>query len=103
MMKKLLTGLFLFWACAAQAQIDATRASIEQTESTLRADEANLNYAKIYAPLAGTVSVPVHRAEYQSNGMPRPGELSVQPKSICASVRVIVGAPSKLMLGQYSP
>lgn len=42
-------------ARAAKAQIDATRASIEQTESTLRADDANLNYARIYAPLAGTV------------------------------------------------
>ncbi|MGE0672419.1 MAG: efflux RND transporter periplasmic adaptor subunit [Methylibium sp.] len=42
-------------AKAAKAQIDAIKASIEQTESTLRADEANLNYAKIYAPLAGTV------------------------------------------------
>ncbi|WP_428420943.1 efflux RND transporter periplasmic adaptor subunit [Methylibium sp.] len=42
-------------ALAAKAQIDAVKASIEQTESTLRADEANLNYAKIYAPLAGTV------------------------------------------------
>lgn len=39
----------------AAAQVDAIRASIEQTESTLRADEANLNYARIYAPMAGTV------------------------------------------------
>ena len=40
---------------AAKAQIDALKALIEQTQSTLRADEANLNYAKIYAPMAGTV------------------------------------------------
>lgn len=40
---------------AAKAQIDALQAQIEQTQSTLRADEANLNYAKIYAPMAGTV------------------------------------------------
>lgn len=40
---------------AAKAQIDALQAQIEQTQSTLRADEANLNYAKIYAPMTGTV------------------------------------------------
>lgn len=40
---------------AAKAQIAALQAQIEQTQSTLRADEANLNYAKIYAPMAGTV------------------------------------------------
>ena len=40
---------------AAKAQIDALKALIEQTQSTLRADEANLNYAKIYAPMTGTV------------------------------------------------
>lgn len=40
---------------AAKAQIEAIKAQIDQTESTLRGDEANLSYAKIYAPMAGTV------------------------------------------------
>jgi macrolide-specific efflux system membrane fusion protein len=40
---------------SAAAQIQAVKAQIEQTESTLRGDEANLGYTKIYAPLAGTV------------------------------------------------
>lgn len=40
---------------AAQAQIEALQAQIEQTTSNLRADEANLNYARIYAPISGTV------------------------------------------------
>lgn len=40
---------------SAKAQKDALQALIEQTESTLRADEANLNYAKIYAPISGVV------------------------------------------------
>ncbi|MFO7766980.1 MAG: efflux RND transporter periplasmic adaptor subunit [Pelovirga sp.] len=40
---------------SAQAQIDMLMAQIEQTESTLRADEANLNYARIYAPMDGTL------------------------------------------------
>jgi macrolide-specific efflux system membrane fusion protein len=38
------------------AQIDAIRAQMEQSESSLRGDEANLNYTKIYAPMAGTVA-----------------------------------------------
>ena len=40
---------------AAKAQVAAVQAQIEQTQSTLRADEANLNYARIYAPMSGTV------------------------------------------------
>ncbi|CAK0755213.1 membrane fusion protein, macrolide-specific efflux system [Gammaproteobacteria bacterium] len=40
---------------SALAQADAIRAQIQQTESTLRGDEANLGYTKIYAPIAGTV------------------------------------------------
>jgi membrane fusion protein, macrolide-specific efflux system len=40
---------------AARAQIQALRAQIQQTRSTLRGDQANLGYTKIYAPMAGTV------------------------------------------------
>jgi macrolide-specific efflux system membrane fusion protein len=40
---------------SAKAQIGVLQAQIEQTRSTLRGDEANLNYTKIYAPMAGTV------------------------------------------------
>jgi macrolide-specific efflux system membrane fusion protein len=40
---------------SASAQIDVIKAQIEQTRSTLRGDEANLNYTKIYAPMSGTV------------------------------------------------
>jgi len=39
----------------ARAQIAMLKAQIEQTESSLRADEANLDYARIYAPMDGTV------------------------------------------------
>jgi len=37
------------------AQIAALEAQIKQTESTLKGDQANLGYTKIYAPIAGTV------------------------------------------------
>jgi len=40
---------------SAQAQVEALKAQIDQTDSNLRADEANLNYARIYAPISGTV------------------------------------------------
>ena len=40
---------------SARAQLDAIRAQLQQTESTLRGDEANLGYTKIFAPMAGTV------------------------------------------------
>jgi len=40
---------------SARAQVDAFKAQMQQTESTLRGDEANLGYTKIYAPIAGTV------------------------------------------------
>lgn len=39
---------------SAQAQVDAIRAQMKQTESTLRGDRANLGYTKIHAPIAGT-------------------------------------------------
>jgi macrolide-specific efflux system membrane fusion protein len=40
---------------AAAAQVNSMRAQIQQTESTLRGDQANLGYTKIHAPIAGTV------------------------------------------------
>ncbi len=42
-------------AKSALAQVDALNAQIQQTGSTLRGDQANLGYTKIYAPIAGTV------------------------------------------------
>ena len=42
-------------ALSAAAQLEALGAQIEQIESTLRADEANLQYARILSPMSGTV------------------------------------------------
>jgi len=39
----------------AQAQIEALQAQLQQAQSTLDGDLANLRYTKIYAPMAGTV------------------------------------------------
>lgn len=40
---------------SARAQLSALQAQIQQTESTLRVEAANLEYARIYAPMDGTV------------------------------------------------
>ena len=40
---------------SAKAQLEVLKAQIQQASSTLRGDEANLSYTKIYAPMAGTV------------------------------------------------
>lgn len=40
---------------AAAARIEQLQARIVQTQSSLKADEARLGYARIYAPMAGTV------------------------------------------------
>lgn len=42
-------------AQSAAAQLEALGAQVEQIESTLRADEANLQYARILSPMNGTV------------------------------------------------
>ncbi|MGF7178224.1 efflux RND transporter periplasmic adaptor subunit [Azospirillum doebereinerae] len=39
----------------AEAQVEAIHAQIRQTESTLRADEAQLGYTRIAAPMSGTL------------------------------------------------
>jgi membrane fusion protein, macrolide-specific efflux system len=40
---------------SALAQVNSIKAQMQQTESTLRGDQANHGYTKIYAPIAGTV------------------------------------------------
>ena len=39
----------------AEAQIESLKAQVTQTQSTLKGNEANLGYTKIYAPMDGTV------------------------------------------------
>ncbi len=40
---------------SAQARVNTQKAQIEQTESTIKGDKANLEYTKIFAPMDGTV------------------------------------------------
>ena len=39
----------------SQAQLNSIRAQLKEAQSTLDGDVANLSYAKVYAPMAGTV------------------------------------------------
>jgi macrolide-specific efflux system membrane fusion protein len=41
---------------SGEAQVKAVQAQITQAESTLKADQATLGYAQIYAPMTGTVT-----------------------------------------------
>ena len=43
-------------AAVARAQVEAIEAQIQETESNLKASRTNLGYAKIYAPMSGTVT-----------------------------------------------
>jgi len=40
---------------SAEAQVDVLKAQIRQTESTLKADQADLGFTRIHAPMTGTV------------------------------------------------
>jgi macrolide-specific efflux system membrane fusion protein len=67
---------------AAFARIDNLRAQIEQTQATLKADEARLGYTRIFAPMAGTVVAVEARegqtlnATYQTPNILRIADLS---------------------------
>lgn len=39
-----------------KASVDSLKAQLDQANSTLQGDEANLSYCKIYAPMSGTVT-----------------------------------------------
>jgi macrolide-specific efflux system membrane fusion protein len=44
-------------AAVAKAQLDSITAQIQEVESTLKGNRANLEYTKIFAPMAGTVTM----------------------------------------------
>lgn len=49
---------------SATAQVQALAAQIDQTKSTLRAEEARLNYSQIFAPMSGTVvNIPARKGQ----------------------------------------
>ncbi len=65
------------------AQIDAIRAQMQQTESSLRGNEANLGYTKIYAPMPGTVaSLPAKQGQTLNANQQAPTILRVADLSV---------------------
>lgn len=62
----------------AEAQVESIQAQIEQTQSGLRADEANLNYTRIFAPMDGTVvSIPARRGQTLNASQTTPTILTI--------------------------
>lgn len=70
-------------AKAEAARVDAIKAQIEQTKSSLRADEANLNYTRIYAPMSGTiVSMEARRGQTLNAAQTTPTILTIANLSV---------------------
>lgn len=70
-------------ARAEAARLDAVQAQIEQTESSLRADEANLNYTRIFAPMSGTVtSIAARRGQTLNAAQTTPTILTIADLSV---------------------
>lgn len=86
---------------SVQAQIEALAAQIEQTESTLRGDEANLGYTKIYAPMNGTVvSLSARQGQTLNANQQAPIVLRIADLSVMTvQTQVSEADVSKLRLG----
>lgn len=70
-------------ARAENARIDQIQAQIEQTQSSLRADEANLNYTRIFAPMSGTVvSMPARRGQTLNAAQTTPTIMTIADLSV---------------------
>ncbi len=86
---------------SVQAQIEALTAQIEQTESTLRGDDANLGYTKIYAPMSGTVvSLSTRQGQTLNANQQAPIVLRIADLSVMTvQTQVSEADVSKLTLG----
>ena len=89
---------------SAEAQLEALRAQIEQIQSTLRGDEANLNYARIHAPINGTVvSITARQGQTLNTNQLAPIILRVADLStMTVQTQVSEADVSRLKLGMES-
>lgn len=70
-------------ARADQARVAQIEAQIEQTTSSLRADEANLNYTRIFAPMSGTiVEVQARRGQTLNAAQTTPPVMTIADLSV---------------------
>jgi macrolide-specific efflux system membrane fusion protein len=88
-------------ARSAAAQVDMLKAQIQQTESTLRGDEATLGYTKIYSPMDGTVvSITVRQGQTLNTNQSAPIIMRVADLStMTVWTQVAEADVSKLKLG----
>jgi membrane fusion protein, macrolide-specific efflux system len=88
-------------ARSAAAQVDMLKAQIQQTESTLRGDEATLGYTKIFAPMDGTVvSVTVRQGQTLNTNQSAPIIMRIADLStMTVWTQVAEADVSKLKLG----
>ncbi|MDH2432730.1 efflux RND transporter periplasmic adaptor subunit [Pokkaliibacter sp. MBI-7] len=86
---------------SAKAQIEALKAQIDQTESTLRGDQANLGYARIYAPMSGTVvSISARKGQTLNSNQQAPVILQIADLStMTVQTQVSEADISKLKVG----
>lgn len=85
-----------------QAQIASLQAQIDQIQSTLKADQANLGYARIYAPMSGTVvSITARRGQTLNANQSAPIILRIADLAVMTVwTQVSEADVSKLVLGQ---
>lgn len=86
---------------SAAAQLEALRAQIEQYESTLRGDEANLQYARIVSPMSGTVvSITARQGQTLNTNQQAPTILRVADlNTMTVQTQVSEADVSRLRLG----
>ena len=85
----------------AQAQIKSTAADINRAQSTLKADEALLGYANIFAPMAGTVTaIPAKQGQTLNANQTAPLILTIADLStMTVSTQVSEADVPKLKIG----
>lgn len=88
-------------AQSAEAQLKAIEAQIAQTQSSLKVEEANLAYAKIYAPMDGTVvSITARQGQTLNTNQMAPTLLRVADLSVMTvKTQVSEADVGKLRLG----
>ena len=88
-------------AQSAEAQLKALEAQIAQTQSSLKVEEANLAYAKIYAPMDGTVvSITARQGQTLNTNQMAPTLLRVADLSVMTvKTQVSEADVGKLQLG----
>ena len=85
----------------ARAQVNTLRAQIEQLQASMRVDEANLKYTKIYAPMAGTVvSITAKQGQTLNTNQSAPTILRIADQStMTVQTQVSEADVSKLRTG----